>query len=231
MSPRRACRPGDAVTGWWVGRLPDSSVADFDHGLCGALPTASLVQGGSAQSYGASWLGRLRGRGTDGWDERTGYGTLDVPARFGTARPTVDPQEPNDDIDQVRAGRNARVTARMDEAEDPRDVYRIAVPVRTRLTLTLSPAASRGLSLWSERPTTVWSGTRGRLASAAGSTATKKVTCANTSATPRVIFPDVRTATEAAHLNATYTPAGRHTMLPLSWVETAPVSVEARDRD
>ena len=157
--------------------------------------------------------------GQAGWEERTGYGILDVPALFGTALPPVDPQEPNDDIDQVTAGamfaaakptidgagRDARVSARVDEAEDPRDVYRVAVPAKTRLTLTLSPAASLGLSLWSDSATTVSSGTRGRLASAAGSTATKTVTWANRSTAPRVVFADVRTATQAAHLNATYT--------------------------
>ena len=68
--------------------------------------------------------------------------------------------------------------------------------------------ASLGLSLWSDSATTVSSGTRGRLASAAGSTATKTVTWANRSTAPRVVFADVRTATQAAHLNATYHPPG-----------------------
>ena len=39
-----------------------------------------------------------------GWDERTGYGIVDMPALLAAPLPPVDPSEPNDDIDQVKPG-------------------------------------------------------------------------------------------------------------------------------
>jgi hypothetical protein len=44
------------------------------------------------------------------WNERIGYGVLDIPALFTTALLAVDPQEPNDDIDQVAAGLEMHAT-------------------------------------------------------------------------------------------------------------------------
>ena len=70
---------------------------------------------------------------------------LDIPGRSSAPAPVRDPREPNDNIDHVTAngllhratpplttrfrGRNA-ITARLDAADDPRDVYRVWVPAR-----------------------------------------------------------------------------------------------------
>jgi subtilisin family serine protease len=159
-----------------------------------------------------------RDAGQPGWDERTGYGILDVPALFNTALPAVDPQEPNDDVDQVTAGalfatakptingtgRNARLTARVDRAEDPRDVYRVAVPARSSVTLTLTTARDLALELWDATAGTVLTGSKGRLASSTGVRVTKTVAWANRTTRARTVFSNVRPTAGQGHLTARY---------------------------
>jgi len=43
--------------------------------------------------------------GEPGFDEATGWGLLDVPAALADPAPAIDPEEPNDDVDQVVPGR------------------------------------------------------------------------------------------------------------------------------
>ena len=50
-----------------------------------------------------------------GWDERTGYGILDMPSLLQTPLPPIDPQEPNDDIDQVKPGDDVRQRQETDQ--------------------------------------------------------------------------------------------------------------------
>jgi subtilisin family serine protease len=103
-----------------------------------------------------------------GFDQRTGFGVLDIPAALGEQPPPIDPQEPNDDVDQVVAGGifsqatpalggNVRFDARLDQTEDPDDVYRILVPPRRTLTITVAGyRADVGAILWSGKATTVY---------------------------------------------------------------------------
>jgi hypothetical protein len=106
-----------------------------------------------------------------GRDEDTGYGLLDIPAALASAPPAPDPQEPNDDIRHVRAGGlfrqasdaltrpgrgRAAVNARLDETEDPEDVYRIWVPGRRRVVATLRANADVQLAAWGPRTRTVY---------------------------------------------------------------------------
>jgi hypothetical protein len=106
-----------------------------------------------------------------GRDEDTGYGLLDIPATLASAPPAPDPQEPNDDIDHVRAhglfrqasagltgpGRaRAELGARLDSTEDPEDVYRIWVPGRRTVVATLRPNGDAQLALWGPRTKTVF---------------------------------------------------------------------------
>ncbi len=84
-----------------------------------------------------------------------------------TVRPTLDPEEPNDNVDQVKPGRrftdgepalttaaqpSGRIFAHVDENEDPRDVYRIWVPthrvVRVKILTGATDAAAR---IWGPR--------------------------------------------------------------------------------
>jgi subtilisin family serine protease len=161
--------------------------------------------------------------GAPGWDERTGYGVLDVPALLSTALPAVDPQEPNDDVDQVTAGAmfasakppingkgtNARLRARIDAAEDPRDVYRVTVPANRRVSVTLTADADLALDLWSAAAQTVWSGRVGRLVVSDRRGTTETVAWTNRGAAPRVVFLDVRPSGNPTHLTASYTVAVR----------------------
>jgi subtilisin family serine protease len=154
-----------------------------------------------------------------GWDERTGNGILDVPSLFQTPIPAIDPQEPNDDIDQVAAGRmfqnakppingtgaNARLSARIDAVEDPSDVYRVVVPARRKVTLTVSAGADLALSIWNGAADTVWTGTRGRLAASDRPGTTETTTWTNPTATARVVYGAVRPAGSPVHLDAAYT--------------------------
>lgn len=110
-------------------------------------------------------LMRLSARdiGPKGPDNRTGHGLLDIPAALTKAAPAPDPLEPNDDIDHVKAhgifqtaaralmspGRShAAFQARVQASEDPHDVYRVWVPARSRMAVTIRPKADVNAALW-----------------------------------------------------------------------------------
>ena len=97
-----------------------------------------------------------------GFDSSSGWGLLNIPAAVSAPTPPVDPQEPNDNIDQVKphalfsdgepalttaARPSSRIAASLDAEEDPRDIYRIWVPahrtVRVRVTSGARAAAAR----------------------------------------------------------------------------------------
>jgi len=88
-----------------------------------------------------------------GFDVRSGYGMLDIPAALTFPAPVKDPYEPNDDAEQIEPGRmftsgmpalttarrgTASVTARVDRREDPHDFYRVLVPAGRRVVATTS---------------------------------------------------------------------------------------------
>ena len=98
-----------------------------------------------------------------GPDARTGHGVLDIPAALTRAAPPIDPLEPNDDIDHVRARgifqaaarpltmpgrRRATYTARLHASEDPHDVYRVWVPARREVSMTIRPNANVDAAVW-----------------------------------------------------------------------------------
>ena len=106
-----------------------------------------------------------------GRDDDTGFGLLDIPAALTKPAPAPDPNEPNDDIDHVRAGGlfrqatagltrpgrgRATLSARLDETEDPEDVYRIWVPGRRRVVATLRANADVQLAAWGPKTKTVF---------------------------------------------------------------------------
>ena len=92
-----------------------------------------------------------------GWDRNTGYGLLDIPNALSMAPPPIDPLEPNDDIDQVKARGifavakplvKGTLRARAAAVDDPHDVYRVNVPAQQTLTTSIKPDANLNLRLW-----------------------------------------------------------------------------------
>jgi subtilisin family serine protease len=157
--------------------------------------------------------------GRQGFDVDTGFGILDIARALAIPTPAPDPGEPNDDVYLIKPnglfaggvapltgpGRSsARVDARVTPAEDPGDVYRVWVPGRGSVRLTLrGPGA--GLELWRARTATVFE--RGRaaqrdlLAVRQPSAQARTVTFRNRAKRPTLVYADVflpRAATAAA---------------------------------
>jgi hypothetical protein len=88
-----------------------------------------------------------------GWDPHTGYGLLRVGAALRMKAPRNDPLEPNENIFWVNgrvfsnrdpfaydgSPRRRKLRARLDQYEDPADVYRIRFPARSRTRITVAP--------------------------------------------------------------------------------------------
>ena len=103
--------------------------------------------------------------GAPGRDDAAGFGLLSVPAALAYPAPIRDPSEPNDDVEFVRPGglydnslpplttpsrRTATVQARVDRAEDPRDVYRVWLPKGRVVTATLTADTNLDAGLWKQ---------------------------------------------------------------------------------
>ena len=82
---------------------------------------------------------------------------LDVPAALAYPAPIRDPFEPNEDVDLVKpnklfAGPMPAVAgvlrARLTAGEDPNDVYRVRVPAKRTVVVTLTPDADADVELW-----------------------------------------------------------------------------------
>jgi hypothetical protein len=153
-----------------VGILTDVPIAHDDDGTADGY---ELLDGTSFSApivaAAASWLravrpslrndqiagvldGSARDLGAPGWDQRYGYGLLDLAAALRAHAPSHDPGEPNDDvpwIDGSLTGRRAGAIwsghgtrllgARVDQWEDPADVYRVVVPGRSSARIALRP--------------------------------------------------------------------------------------------
>jgi hypothetical protein len=107
------------------------------------------------------WTARDVGR--QGFDPDTGFGVLDIPSALSAAAPATDGQEPNDDIEHIKANglfRNAArpltaagrpratVNARLDATEDPEDVYRVWVPANRVVRATVTTNTDVDVDLW-----------------------------------------------------------------------------------
>jgi Subtilase family len=104
-----------------------------------------------------------------GFDSRTGFGVIDLPAALTRPAPIADPLEPNDDIYQVTRGLfprpsklltthrkpNTRLRARLERSEDPDDVYRVLIPAGKQISISIFSNGDPGATLWHPRTTTV----------------------------------------------------------------------------
>jgi hypothetical protein len=112
-----------------------------------------------------------------GFDRRTGFGILDIPTALKRALPPIDPMEPNDDVDHVKAHgifraaarpltapgrRRAALTARVHSAEDPDDIYRFWVPARREVTAVVKPTAYVSVAAWAVGTRSVYERGRAR---------------------------------------------------------------------
>jgi hypothetical protein len=111
--------------------------------------------------------------GTPGFDIATGFGIVSIPNALATPPLPPDPSEPNDDIDQIRPGAlfaegrpalttsskpSTRIAARIDESEDPRDLYRIWVPAHRVVRATVSASGDAAARIWGPRTASVGEG-------------------------------------------------------------------------
>jgi subtilisin family serine protease len=120
-----------------------------------------------------------------GRDPVSGFGMLNLGAAIAAPAPIRDPFEPNDDVEEVdpngdrnlahaaalttKSKQRARMVARVDAYEDPRDVFRVWLPAGRNVTFQVSGSGDGDLSLHRATATTV-SGrfaANGRLAQAA----------------------------------------------------------------
>jgi Subtilase family len=128
-------------------------------------PTLAPTQVADLLRYSA------RDVGPPGWDADTGYGILNIPKALNDPTPELDPQEPNDDVDQVKAGGlfrqavpaitargrgRASVRAWLDSYEDPTDVYRVWIPGHSVVSATLTPNDNVDLEFFRPNARTVY---------------------------------------------------------------------------
>lgn len=141
--------------------------------------------------------------GPPGFDRATGFGVVDIAAALAEPAPGADPQEPNDDVDQVAAGRLFRrakpgltslrtIAGRVDRAEDPRDLYRLRIRPGARAELRIEATGRIRLSLWGPEATSVERGTKGRLATRQIAPPSGRLAYTNRSGRTLTVYVEIR---------------------------------------
>jgi subtilisin family serine protease len=120
-------------------------------------PTLTVTQLGEVLRHSA------RDLGTPGYDTTYGWGLLNIQAALTAPAPAPDPAEPNDDVDEVKPGKlfqvgeaplttpakaSIRLAATLDGGEDPRDVYRIWVPARQTVRVSVAAGGDAAARIW-----------------------------------------------------------------------------------
>jgi hypothetical protein len=140
--------------------------------------------------------------GEPGYERATGFGVLSLPGALALPAPPDDPLEPNDDIRYVNGlafetparalyrGRGSRrtVSATVDVAEDPADVYRVRIRGNHSLRLALRPrTGDPDLFMFGPRARSIRGG--GRIAESTRSgTRTDRLTIRNPAARTRTFY-------------------------------------------
>jgi subtilisin family serine protease len=159
--------------------------------------------------------------GRGGFDTRTGFGVVSIPAALAGAAPAPDPGEPNDDVTLIKAGSvlgsakpplttaertSATLHARLDAIEDPHDVYRVFVPAGKRVEIRVVSKGDVDVALWSARTRSVGGPKKDRLAVASKPQGqTEIIHWRNTSARGVVAYVDVIASGNRGGAPATYT--------------------------
>ena len=159
-----------------------------------------------------------RDLGDRGWDQRFGFGLLDVRAALKAPAPSDDPLEPNDDIAWT-AGRYlpvqapiwqpgapaASFTARLDTIEDPSDVYRLVVAPGATARVTVRPRVGDvDLQVFGASATSVQREAGLIATSQRSGTATDTVTVRNTSPRPATYYAAAYIDDGSKSLDAAY---------------------------
>jgi hypothetical protein len=101
--------------------------------------------------------------GAPGFDNQTGWGIVNIAGALAAPAPPSDPGEPNDDIPEVRPGMlfdagepplttvakpSATIAASVDASEDPSDVYRIWVPAKKTVRVSVASGGRAAARIW-----------------------------------------------------------------------------------
>lgn len=201
----------DAVTSFsTIGPLVDVVAPGMD--LVGAVPSwrsqTGYVQGNGTSyaaplvSAAAAWVWTMRPTltatqlsqllrssardiGAPGVDNASGWGIVDIPGALTAPAPPVDPQEPNEDVNEVKPGAlfpdgqpalttparpSNRIAASLDSSDDPRDLYRIWVPAHRVVRVSVSSGGAAAARIWGPRTVSTSEGIAARRRDLRGTT-------------------------------------------------------------
>ena len=152
-----------------------------------------------------------------GWDPSAGFGMLNIDKALAQQPPPPDPLEPNDEIvwidgrafgkkDPAVFGgrRTVRFVALLDALEDPEDVYRIVLPGRRKVLVSVKPAfGDTDVAVYDKRATSSTSA-RASCAGPPRGSKTDAVTVRNRGRGSRSAYVRVFIHPRAKTLNAAY---------------------------
>jgi Subtilase family len=153
-----------------------------------------------------------------GWDANAGFGMLNIDKALAQQAPPPDPLEPNDEIvwidgrafgkkDPAVFGgrRTVKFVALLDALEDPEDVYRIVLPGRRRVLVSVKPAfGDTDVSVYDKRAKSLDQRSRILRKSAHAGSKTDAVTIRNRGRKSRSAYVRVFIHPRAKTLNAAY---------------------------
>jgi hypothetical protein len=154
-----------------------------------------------------------------GWDPGSGFGMLNIDKALAQAPPPPDPLEPNDEIvwidgrafgkkDPAVFGgrRTVRFVALLDALEDPDDVYRIVLPARRKVLVSVKPAFGDDVdvSVYDKSATSLDQRSRILRKSGHAGSKTDAVTVSNRGRRSRSAYVRVFIHPKAKRLNAAY---------------------------
>jgi len=169
----------------FVGAVPTTrNATGYETGLAGTSFSAPLVSAAAAWIWtvrptlsASQVMQLLRSTARDvaqpGFDSASGWGIIDIPAALAAPTPSNDPNEPNDDIREIKPGElfslgeppltsstrpSTRIAGTLDQNEDPRDLYRIFVPPKRYVRVSTVSGGNAAARIWGPRTVGVGEG-------------------------------------------------------------------------